>query len=107
MTTKLIIQTKKKERKMSIINNDTLVKEVEKIVQQILNDRLPKDQLEIIWGYLNKLEEKVKVLEIGKMDKMNMIEGLSVEDYMNESYDRIREDEATEVVTEIVEVKEK
>jgi len=47
----------------NIINNNNLLSEIRRIVKEELQKELPKNQVNSLWKYLNKLEEQIKVLE--------------------------------------------
>jgi hypothetical protein len=48
---------------MSIINENNLLKEIRRIVKEEIRKKIPNNQVEALWKYLNKLDEKIKCLE--------------------------------------------
>lgn len=48
---------------MSIINENNLLKEVRRIVKEEITKQIPNNQIDALWKYLNKLDEKIKCLE--------------------------------------------
>jgi hypothetical protein len=52
--------------KMAIINEDNLLKEIRRIVKEEIKKEIPNGQVEALWKYLNKLDEKIKCLRISQ-----------------------------------------
>jgi len=48
----------------SIINENNLRGIMRKIIQEEIKKELPKSQVDALWKYLNKLDERIKVLEV-------------------------------------------
>jgi hypothetical protein len=48
---------------MNIINENNLLKEIRRIVKEEIIKKIPNNQVEALWKYLNKLDEKIKCLE--------------------------------------------
>lgn len=49
---------------MTIINENNLLKEIRRIVKEEIEKEISNNQVEALWKYLNKLDEKIKCLEI-------------------------------------------
>ncbi len=47
----------------NIINNDILRQELRRIIQEELQKELPKRDSNILWKWLQKLNDRIKVLE--------------------------------------------
>ena len=46
-----------------IVNKNALLKEIRRITKEELQKEFPKNQVNALWAYLNKLDERVKMLE--------------------------------------------
>jgi len=46
---------------MTIFNENKLLESIRRIVREELEKEYPKDQVDSIWKYLNKLNEKIDV----------------------------------------------
>lgn len=46
-----------------IINQNVLRGEIRRITKEELQKEIPKNQVNALWKYLNKLDERVKILE--------------------------------------------
>ena len=47
----------------NIINNNILLKEIRRVIKEELQKEFPKNQVNALWVYLNKLDERIKILE--------------------------------------------
>jgi len=48
---------------VEILNTNALKKEIRRIVKEELIKEVPKNQVDSLWKYLNKLNERIKILE--------------------------------------------
>lgn len=46
-----------------IINNNVLLREIRRIVRTELQKEIPKNHVDALWKYLNKLDDRIKILE--------------------------------------------
>ena len=54
---------KKIEEKKNIINNNVLLNHIRRITQEEVQKIIPKNELDSLWKYLNKINERLKILE--------------------------------------------
>ena len=47
----------------NIINQNVMKREIRRLVKEELQKEIPKNQVNSLWKYLNKLDERIKVLE--------------------------------------------
>jgi len=47
----------------NIINNNVLLREIRRIVEQEIKKRIPEEKVNSLWKFLNQLDERIKVLE--------------------------------------------
>ena len=47
----------------NIINNNALLREIRRIIQEELRKEIPKEQVDSLWKILNQIDERVKTLE--------------------------------------------
>ena len=52
-----------KQKMANIINNNVLLREIRRIVRTELQKEIPKNQVNALWAYLNKLDDRIKILE--------------------------------------------
>ena len=45
---------------MGILNENNLLKEVRRIVKEELKKEIPNNQVDTLWKYMNKLNERIK-----------------------------------------------
>ncbi len=78
-------------------------KEIEKIVEEkmkLIGDGDSR-QVDILWQYMNEINERLKCIELQKEDKqMSKIDEQMIDEYLSEGYDRQRDDEVTEIEDE-------
>ncbi len=47
----------------NIINNNALRGELRRIVQEEVKKEIPRTQIDALWKWMNKLNERIKILE--------------------------------------------
>jgi len=51
------------EKIPNIINQNILRREIRRLVKEELEKEFPKKQVNSLWTYLNKIDERIKILE--------------------------------------------
>jgi len=47
----------------NIINQNVMKREIRRIVDEELQKKMPKNQVNSLWKYLNKMDERIKIME--------------------------------------------
>ena len=76
---------------MALINEAYLFQNLRRIIKEEIKKEVPNNQVDALWKFLNKLDERIKCLE---EKKMNFDEEKMIDNYLDEGYDRKKDDES-------------